>query len=180
MINTIDPQQADSDRLKQVNLALGQLAREHHACRINTFSFSVFSAVVLAFSVLGLIHLLPSGGNDWTRNPNSPVYSVAVQHEHASVLEVLMVAGGFVMGLGFLYKARTKCSTQRRLWKQEGDLRKEMRRLRDKLYVSGSSLSAQHLHPHRHAGQTKPLDPDAARGEYIGLYNPPGSHRDQD
>jgi hypothetical protein len=178
MTDIIDPQHADSGRLKQVNLELGRLAKEHHACRVNSFGFSAFGAVVLAISALGLIHMLPAGGSDWTRNPNSPVYSVAVKHQHTSMPEAVLVASGFVMGLVLLYRARTKCSRQRRLWKQEGDLRKEMRRLRDKLYVSDRPLAAQHPHPHRHAGHTAPLDPDAARGEYVGIYNPAGSHRE--
>ena len=179
MIAIIDPQHVDSSRLKQVNLELGRLAGEHHACRVNSFSLSTLGAVVLAISILGLIHVLPAGQSDWTRNPDSPVYSVAVQHEHTSMPEAVLVACGFVIGLGFLYRARTKCSEQQRLWKQEGDLRKEMRRLRDKLYVSDRSVPAQHPHPHRHAGHTEPLDPDTARGEYVGMYNPPGSHREQ-
>ena len=180
MTAIIDPQRTDSSRLKQVNLELGRLAREHHACRVNSFSFSAFGAVVLAISILGLIHTLPADESDWTRNPDSPVYSVAVQHEHTSMPEAVLVLGGFVIGLGFLYRARTKCSKQRRLWKQEGDLRKEMRRLRDKLYVSDRSVPAQHPHPHQHSGHTEPLDPDAARGEYVGTYSPPGSLRDRD
>ena len=178
MTHIIDPQHADSRRLKQVNLELGQLAKEHHACRTNSFIFSSFGAVVLAVSVLGLIHLLPAGKSDWARNPDSPAYSVAVQHEHGSMLEAGLVTGGFVTGLVFLYKARTKCSRQSRLWKREGDLRKEMRRLRDKLYISDRPLPPQHPHLHRHAEHTEPLDPDPARGEYVGIYNPAGSHRE--
>ena len=180
MADMIDPQHAYSSRLKQVNLELGRLAREHQACRMNSFSFSAFGAVVLAISILGLFHVLPAGESDWTRNPDSPVYSVAVQHAHTSMPEAVLVAGGFLIGLVFLYRARTKCSEQRHLWKQEGSLRKEMRRLRDKLYISDRPVPAQHPHPHQHSGHTEPLDPDTARGEYVGMYNPPGSHRDQD
>ena len=181
MTDIIDPQHVDSSRLKQVNLELGRLAKEHHACRLNSLSFSALGAVIVAISVLGLIHLLPSGESDWTRNPDSPVYAVAVERKPASLLEAALVAAGFVTGLGLLYKARTQCSRQRRLWKREGDLRSEMRRLRDKLYVADRPPASVHpVHPHRPAEHTEPLDPDEVRGEYVGIYNPPASHRDHD
>ena len=91
MADMIDPQHAYSSRLKQVNLELGRLAREHQACRMNSFSFSAFGAVVLAISILGLFHVLPASESDWTQNPDSPVYSVAVQHAHTSMPEAVLL-----------------------------------------------------------------------------------------
>jgi hypothetical protein len=178
MTATIDPQYAASSRLKQVNLELGRLAREHHACRVNSFGFSALGSVVLAISVVGLIHLGSLGVNDWTRNPESPVYAIAAEQEDASMFEAVLVAAGFVTGLGLLYRVRRQCSKQHRLWKEEGDLRREMRQLRDKLYVADQLHSIHQQHPKRHLGQAEPLDPDEARGEYVGIYNPPASHRD--
>ena len=180
MMENIDPQPVVSSRLKQVNLELGQLAKEHHACRLNSFAFTAVAAVVLTLSVLGLIHLLPAGENDWTRNPDSPVYAIAAQHEEMSALKTALIVGGFVVGLGLLYKARRQCSKQRRLWKREGALRTEMRRLRDKLYVVDLPHPPHPAHHMLDAGNTAPLDPDEARGEYVGVYNPPASHRDHD
>ena len=178
MRGRIDPKHVDSSRLKQVNLQLGQLVREHNASRLNSFSFSVLGAVVLAISVVGLIHLGPVGVNDWTRNPDSPVYAIAAEQQRASMLEAVLVAFGFVTGLGLMYRARRQYSKQHRLWKEEGDLRREMRQLRDRLYVVDQLHSVHEPHPKRHLGQAMPLDPDEARGEYVGIYNPPASHRD--
>lgn len=167
----------DSSRLKQVNLEIGRLASKHKACRLNSAVTSGFGAVVLTISLLGLVHLLPAGGDDWTQNPNSPVYAIAAQHESTSTLKGVLVVFGFITGLGFLFSARLQCSKQRRLWQREGALRDEMRQIRDRLYVADQVQSMHEPHPKRHSGQTEPLDPDAARGEYVGVYNPPASHR---
>jgi hypothetical protein len=167
----------DSTRLKQVNLEIGRLASKHKACRLNSFAFSGLGAVVLTISLLGLIHLLPAGADDWAQNPNSPVYSIAAENESAFVLKAVLVTLGFVAGLGLVFNARSQCSQQRRLWQREGDLRKEMREIRDRLYVADQVHLVHEPHPKRHFGQTAPLDPDEARGEYVGVYNPPASHR---
>lgn len=171
-------QYLDSSRLKQVNLELGRLAGEHKACRINSGLFSGLGAVVLAVSLLGLIHLLPAGASDWTQNPNSPVYAIAAQDESTFAVKAVLVAIGFFTGLAFLLKARLQCSRQRNLWQLEGDLRTEMRQLRDRLYIVDQVHAPHEPHPRRDIGPTAPLDPDAARGEYVGVYNPPASHRE--
>ena len=178
MTGRIDPKHVDSRRLKRVNLELGQLAREHNACRLNSFSFSALGSVVLAISVVGLIHLVPVGVNDWARNPDSPVYAIAVEQDDASIVGAVLVVIGFVTGLGLIYRARRQCAKQHRLWKEEGDLRREMRQLRDKLYAVDQLHSVHEPHPERHLGRAAPLAPDEARGEYVGIYNPPASHRD--
>jgi hypothetical protein len=172
------PQYKDSSRLKQVNLELGGLANKHKACRLNSGIFSILGAVVLAISVLGLIHLLPAASDDWTQNPDSPVYAIAAQEKNVFELKAIFVAIGFVTGLTLLYKARAQCSQQRGLWQREKSLRGEMRQLRDRLYVVDQLHSVHEPQPNRHVGQTTPLDPDDARGEYVGVYNPPVSHRD--
>lgn len=169
--------QIDSGRLKQVNLELGRLASRHRACRVNSAVTSGLGAVVLAISVLGLIHVLPAGGDAWTQNPNSPVYAIASQEQDAAVLKGVLVAFGFAAGLGFLFTARFQCAQQSRLWQEEGDLREEMRQIRDRLYVADQLHSMHEPHPKRHSGHAAPLDPDEARGEYVGVYNPPASHR---
>lgn len=169
--------QIDSGRLKQVNLELGRLASRHRSCRVNSAVTSGLGAVVLAISVLGLIHVLPAGGDAWTQNPNSPVYAIASQEQDAAVLKGVLVAFGFAAGLGFLFMARFQCAQQSRLWQEEGDLREEMRQIRDRLYVADQLHSMHEPHPRRHLGHAAPLDPDEARGEYVGVYNPPASHR---
>jgi hypothetical protein len=163
MTDPIDPRRVDSKRLNQVDLELGRLAKAHHACRMNSFAFSAVGAVTLAFSVLGLIHLLPAGESDWTRNPDSPVYAVAAQQKPASMLEAGLVVGGFILGLGFVYRARTQCSRQHRLWQQEADLRTEMRRLLDKRDgAEHSDLDHDRFSP-QHVRSARPLDSDATR-----------------
>jgi len=94
------------------------------------------------------------------------------------MLRGVIVAVGLVTGLAFLYTARLRCSLRRSLWKREGELRREVRQIRDKLYVVDQLNSVHEAHPKRHLTQAAPLDPDDARGEYVGLYNPPASHRD--
>ena len=178
MADKFKPTSVDGNRLKQLNLELGQLARKHKACRLNSRLFSGLGAVVLVISLLGLIHLLPSGVSDWAQNPNSPVYAIAIQDQSAHMLRAVVVAVGLVAGLALLYTARLRCSERRSLWKREGDLRKEMRRIRDELYVVDQLHSVHEAHPKRHPVPTAPLNPDEARGEYVGLYNPPASHRD--
>ena len=167
----------DSSRLKQVNLELGQLAQQHKACRKNTGIYSAVGAVTLVLSLLGLMHLFPSGASDWTQNPNSPVYEIAVQDQGAFLPKAVIVAAGFLIGLLAVYRARQKCTEQRGLWEREGDLRKEMRRLRDRLYIVDQVHANTEPH-HRHGPrQEVPLAPDDVRGEYVGLYNPPSSQR---
>jgi hypothetical protein len=178
MADKSKPWSVDSSRLKHVNLELGKLASKHKACRLNSGIFSGLCAVVLAISLVGLIHLLPAGTADWTQNPNSPVYAIAAQDQSAFMLKAVLVTIGFITSLGFLYTARLQCSQQRSLWQREDDLRREMRQLRDKLYVVDQLHSAHEPHPTRQLGHTAPLDPDEARGEYVGVYNPVASHRD--
>ena len=178
MADESEPQYVDSSRLKQVNLELGGLASKHKACRLNSGVYSALGAVVLAISLLGLIHLFPAGASDWTQNPNSPVYEIAAQNERAFALKSMMVTVGFVAGLAFLYTARSQCKKQRGLWRREDKLRKEMRQLRDRLYVLGQMHPVHEPDPKRQVGQTTPLEPDEARGEYVGVYNPPASRRD--
>ena len=180
MADKSSPQYVDSSRLKQVNLELGGLASKHKACRLNSGVFSALGAVVLAISLLGLIHLFPAGASDWTQNPNSPVYEIAAQNEQAFVLKSMAVAVGFATGLAFLYTARSQCTKQRGLWQQEDELRREMRKLRDRLYAVDQINAVHEPDPKRQVGQTAPLEPDEARVEYVGVYNPPASHRDHD
>lgn len=177
MTDNSDPQHLDSSRLKQVNLELGRLAKEHKACRVNSFSFSALGAVVLAISLMGLVQILPTGGQDWTQNPDSPVYALAAEQENASMSEIVLVAAGFVIGLGLLFRARLQCSKQRLLWRREGNLQHEMRQLRDKLYIVDQPRPGHEPHPDHHVGHTEPLDAVEARGEYVGVYNP---QREQD
>ena len=177
MKEKFDSWQADSSRLKQVNLELGRLANRHKACRVNTALTSGLGAVVLAISLLGLVHLLPAGADDWTQNPNSPVYAIAVEHQATATLKGVLVVMGFATGLGLLFTARFQCAQQHRLWQREVGLREEMRLIRDRLYVADQLQSMLEPHPKRQPVQAAPLGPDEARGEYVGVYNPPASHR---
>lgn len=178
MAEKFEPRYVDSSRLKQVNLELGRLAHKHKACRLNSGLFSILGATVLTISVLGLIHVLPAGAGDWTQNPDSPVYEIAAQEQGGFTGKAVLVAIGFATGLAFLYHARTQCTRQRTLWRREGDLRKEMRELRDRLYIVDQVHNVADAAPKHAAAPAAPLDPDEARGEYVGVYNPPESHRD--
>jgi len=78
MVKKFEPVSVDSSRLKQLNVEIGQLASKHKACRLNSGIFSGLGAVVLVISLLGLIHLLPSGTGDWTKTrirPSMPLRS---------------------------------------------------------------------------------------------------------
>jgi len=178
MTNQLKTGYVDSSRLKQVNLELGHLAHQHKTCRLNSGIFSMLGAVVLAISMVGLIHLLPAGAGDWTQNPDSPVYSLASQEESTFVPKAVTVGIGFLIGLALLYSARRQCSRQRSLWKREGDLRNEMRQLRDRLYVVDQLHGPHEVHPKRQTGSTAPLGPEEARGEYVGVYNPSAGRHD--
>ena len=178
MAAIIDPQHAASTRLKQINLELGQLSHEHKACQVNSGLLGALGGVILAASALGLITLLLANDADWARNPDSPVYAMAVEELEASTWLGLLVAAGFVTGAGIFYKARSQCAKKQRLWKREGDLRSEMRRIRDRLYASDLPHHRAAGGAPRHAGHAKPLEPEEARGEYVGLYNPKAQDRD--
>jgi hypothetical protein len=178
MTNQLKSGYVDSSRLKQVNLELGELAHRHMACRVNSGLFSVLGAVVLAVSLVGLIHLLPAGDGDWTQNPDSPVYALAAHEESIFLPKAILVGMGFIGGFGLLYSARRQCSRQRSLWQREGDLRDEMRQLRDRLYVVDQLHVSHESHPKRPSGSTAPLGPEEAREEYVGVYNPSADHQD--
>jgi len=172
MASIIDPQHAAGTRLKQINLELGQLSHEHKACQLNSGLLGALGGVILAASALGLITLLLSSDADWARNPDSPVYDMAVEELQDSRWLGLLVAAGFVTGAGIFYKARSQCAKKQRLWKREGDLRSEMRRIRDRLYASDLPHHPTGGAAPRHAAHATPLQPEDARGEYVGLYNP--------
>jgi len=178
MAAIIDPQHADSARLKQLNLELGQLSHKHKACQLNSGLLGALGGVILALSALGLITLLLANDDDWARNPDSPVHAIATAQEQQSTWLAVLVAAGFLSGIGVFYKARTQCSKQRRLWKREGDLLSEMRRIRDKLYATNLPHTPHSSTDHRPAEHPAPLQPDEARGEYVGVYNPPSSHHE--
>jgi hypothetical protein len=177
MRNEFKPRYVESTRLKEVNLELGRLANQHRTCRLHSGIFSGLGAAMLAVCLLGLIQLLPAGASDWTQNPESPVYAIAAQDQSAFRIKATLLSVGFVIGLALLYTARRQCVRQRSLWHREGNLRKQMRQLRDELYVVNQVRSVRETHPKRQLEQAEPLDPDEARGEYVGVYNPPASHR---
>ena len=182
MTDKQEPRYLDSGRLKQVNLELGHLASKHRACRLNSGLFSTMGAVILAVSVLGLFQLIPAGADDWAQNPDSPVYALAAREEQQFKVKAVMVTVGFATGLALLYFARRQCARQRGLWQREGDLRTEMRALRDRLYAVDLLLADHGTHPkrpERHVGQLAPLEPGDARCEYVGVYNPPAGEREQ-
>ena len=178
MASIIDPQHTASTRLKQINLELGQLSHEHKACQLNSGLLGALGGVILAASALGLITLLLSSDADWARNPDSPVYEMAMEEVQDSTWLGLLVAVGFVTGAGIFYKARSQCAKKQRLWKREGDLRGEMRHIRDRLYASDLPHHPTGGAP-RHAGHATPLQPEDARGDYVGLYHPKTHERDE-
>jgi hypothetical protein len=178
MSDQAETRYVDSSRLKQVNLELGQLAGKHKSCRVNSGLFSGLGAVILAISVLGLIHIFPAGADDWTQNPNSPVYEIAVERETHFTLKAALVGLGFFAGLAFVVTARQQCVRQRSLWKRESDLRSEMREIRDQLYILDQAQAYPSRPKHQVATHEQPLDAVEARGEYVGVYNPPKGRRE--
>lgn len=175
MPEPIDSHHVDGLRLKHLNLELGRLAREHRTCRVNSFAFSAAAAVLLVVSVLLVVQLIPAGGNNWTQNPNSPVYAMALEQSDNAPVKAVVVFFAVVAGLGLIFRARAQCSKQRRLWSRETDLLTEIRGIRDRLYLADQPRPAPDASRHRPPAQKGPLDPAEARGEYVGLYNPPAS-----
>ncbi|MCG8429152.1 MAG: hypothetical protein MI754_17490 [Chromatiales bacterium] len=164
---------SDYDRLKEINHELSSLAKERKACRSKTSIFGAIAGVLLAVSLITLFQNLLNMNNDWEANINSPVHEVVAQDESSSLFIGLSCLG-IVLGLGLFVMARGKCSQAGALNDKERSLVTEMRLLRDKMYVKGEMRDDQRYRPKREE-QTTPLAPEEVRGEYVGVYSPPGS-----
>lgn len=168
---------SDYDRLKQINTELGGIASQRKACRMKISIFGALGGMLLSASVISVFHNLLNSSNDWAKNPDSPVHLVVSQDISSFKIPVPVGAGGIILGLGLFLFAKTRCSLENRLSNQEWELVAEMRRLRDKMYPHDIEK-----HDHRRFAppdpdHTVPLNPDTVRGEYVGLYSPPGSHK---
>lgn len=177
MVNEVLTNLSDYDRLKQINAELGNISHRRKACRGKTSLFGAFGGVLLAASVIGIIHGLLNSNSDWTQNRHSPVFEVAVQDRSTFEVSLPVSITGIVIGLGLFVVARMKCSEGAELHRQEWKLISEMRNLRDKMYPHEvkkhdwgpkKKVDESHIHP---------LEPDQVRSEYVGLYSPPGSHK---
>ena len=169
---------SDYDRLKEINNELGALSHRRKACRGRTSLFGALGGVLLAASVIGIIHGLLNRNSDWAMNPESPVYQVIAEERSLISVPVPVSIAGMVFGLGLLVVARSRCSEGADLHRREWKLIAEMRQLRDRMYPH--EVSKEHWGPKREReapAHDRPLLPEEARGEYVGLYSPPGSRK---
>ena len=169
---------SDYDRLKQINRELGNISHRRKACRGKTGLFGALGGILLAVSLIGVIHGLLNKNSDWTANVNSPVYRVAAEDRSTFRISVPVSIAGVVLGLGLFVVARSKCAEGVDLHRREWKLIAEMRELRDKMYPHEvkkeywGPKKKRETPPHDH-----PLQPDEVRNEYVGIYSPPGSHK---
>ena len=178
MVNEVLTNLSDYDRLKEINTQLGDISHRKKACRGRTSLFGALGGVLLAVSVIGIIHGLLNSNSDWTANRNSPVYEVAAEDSSLFDISLPVSIAGIVIGLGLFFLAKSKCSENANLHQREWKLIGEMRVLRDKMYPhefkkrdwgpKKEKVDETHSHP---------LEPDAVRNEYVGVYSPPGSHK---
>ena len=163
------------DRLKEINAELSKIANQRRECRSKTTIFGAAAGVLLAVSMIVLFQNLLNSNNDWQSNPNSPVHEVATQSETSTIVTVVSL-GGIIAGLVLFVMARGKCNEANIQTAEERVLMDEMRALRDKMYVKGERAPDNRFRPKKDE-QTVPLTPDEARGEYVGVYSPPGSKK---
>ncbi len=144
---------------------------------MNTSLYGALGGVVLALTTLGGFHSLLNNDADWVNNPDSPVYDIVASNRERNKLPIPVLIVGGLVSFGLFYKARSNCTENDSLWSKEGCLIDEMRALRDKMYLRGRESSERHYAPPRSVEHESPLDADEARGEYVGVYSPPGHHR---
>ena len=169
---------SDYDRLKEINIELGNITHRRKACRGKTSLFGALGGVLLAASVIGIIHGLLNSNSDWTANRNSPVYEVAAQDKSRFEVSLPVSIAGILAGLALFVFAKTKCSEGVELHQRQWKLIGEMRVLRDKMYPH--EIKKRDWGPKKGVSEevhTHPLEPDAVRNEYVGVYSPPGSHK---
>ncbi|MEW8075395.1 MAG: hypothetical protein AB2815_06385 [Candidatus Sedimenticola endophacoides] len=161
---------SEYDRLKELNDELSDIGHQRGACRRRMAVFGAVGSILMAISGIGFLHNVVHAQDDWARNPNSPVHHVVSQDRAAFKLPIPAAFTGFLIGFGLFFKARGNLSLRERLCNREWELNSEMRALRDQMYPHDIPHH-ERRHPHR-PEHTRPLTPEEARGEYVGVYSP--------
>jgi len=178
MVQEAQAHQPEYDRLKEINSELSEIAHHRKECRGKTNIFAVLGSIVLAASVLGLIQTVISEDDDWSANPNSPVHSIVSEDKSSTEIIVPISVTGILIGLGLFARVRSKTCQCNDLDQKSQGLVEEMRTLRDQMYPREAEKRDMRYAPPKHAPEHPlPMDPDEVRGEYAGVYSPPGSHR---
>jgi hypothetical protein len=169
----VPPDDTDVNRLTRMHRELSELRQRHGSCSKKTVLFGAIGGILLALACVGSFQYVVSQKTDWSKNPISPVYQLAKQSEKSVRVPLAALLLGYLGGLAMVYQARKNFSLQEHLWVRENLLILEIRQLRDKLYPrKASSRPPEHS---RLPAQPIPLQADEARGEYLGVYSPPGN-----
>ncbi|MET0106129.1 MAG: hypothetical protein ABW072_13450 [Sedimenticola sp.] len=168
---------SDYDRLKEINSELSTLGHQRKSCQRKTSVYGAIGGVLLAVSSIALFHNFVNSEDDWASNRDSPVHQEVLRDKSSFKIPVPVALFGYFFGFGLFYMARNSCSLRDQAADQEWALRGEMRALRDTMYPHDIEKSNQRFAPPKERGSDHPLEPDAVRVEYIGIYSPPGSHK---
>lgn len=174
MVSKVDNKLSDYDRLKTINLELSAITHKRSACRRKTSLYGALGGILLAASSIGFFHNIVNMDDEWTNNPNSPVYQEVSSDQTSFKLPIPVAFFGLFIGFGLFYKAKTNCAERELLCNREWTLNNQMRGLRDQMYPHNMAhLEKRHgSHKPEHK---QPLNPEEARGEYVGVYSPPGT-----
>lgn len=165
------PESPDVEKLNRKHHELGEIKLKHIKCRRKTSFYGALGGILLALSALGSFHYVTSQKTDWSKNPDSPVYTLAQQSENGFQLPLAALMVGFIGGLALFYKARKNFMRQEHLWITENLLILEIRQLSERLYPRNTAQEGRH--PAKPKAPASPLPADVARGEYLGVYSPP-------
>jgi len=167
---------SDYDRLKAINLGLSEITHKRKACRRKTNLFGAMGGILLAASIIGFFHNIVNMDDDWANNPNSPVYKIVTHDKSGFKLPIPVSLFGLLAGFTLFYKAKRSCAERDQLCDQEWALNHQMRGLRDQMYPHDIA-NRERRHSIASPEHTQPLNADAVRGEYVGVYSPPGSRQ---
>lgn len=168
---------ADYDRLKEINSKLSTLSHKRKSCQVKTSLFGAFGGILLAASSIALFHNFVNSEDDWASNRDSPVHQEVLKDKSSFKVPIPAAFVGYFLGFGLFLMARNSCSQRDSLSDQEWALKGEMRSLRDAMYPHDIDKNDHRFAPPKEKGSDHPLNPDEVRGEYIGIYSPPGSHK---
>lgn len=168
--NWLESEHSDTDKLNRMHHELGALRQSHGRCRKHTLLFGAIGGILLALSSMGSFHYVVSQETDWSKNPDSPVYQLALETENGFRIPIAVLMVGFLFGIGMFYKAREYFNKQEHIWIKESLLILEIRELQNALYPRSPTGQHPHSLPLEHAS---PLEASDARGEYLGVYSPP-------
>ncbi|MES9962059.1 MAG: hypothetical protein ABW116_00805 [Candidatus Sedimenticola sp. 20ELBAFRAG] len=168
---------SDYDRLKEINLELSTLGHKKKSCQLKTSLFGALGGVVLAASSIALFHNFVNSEDDWANNRNSPVHQQVMEDASSFKVPVYVSLFGYAIGLGLFFMAKSSCTNRDQIGDMVWALKGEMRSLRDQMYPHDVEKDNKRFAPPKEKGSDHLLDADEVRGEYIGIYNPPGSHK---